>query len=251
MASELSSRAAQIAQADRIRRLLLADVCHELMTPLTAVRGFQEKLAADDAIRASAERARYVSIIGDETYRVEHIVGDLLDLARLESAGESLNVEDVSVEALFGRIAARHAADATDRGITLITEVERGAEIVYGDRFRLEQALQNLTANALRHTSSGGSVELRAASTDGQTMISVRDTGVGIAQTHLPFIFDRFYKVDPARTAPSPGSGLGLSIVRAIVERHGGTVSVTSTENVGTVFTIHLPSTIPALSLAR
>ena len=248
MAEELSSRAAQIAEADRMRRLLLADVSHELMTPLTAVRGFQEKLASDDAIRGSEERARYVSIIGDETHRVEHIVGDLLDLARLENAAESLNAEEVSVEGLFGRVAARHSADALDRGVTLITEVESGAEIVHGDRFRLEQALQNLTANALRHTPSGGRIELRAESVEGYTRLSVRDTGVGIAHAHLPFVFDRFYKVDPARSRPAASSGLGLSIVKAIVERHKGAISVSSTEGAGTVFTIDLPSNAPVFS---
>ena len=204
MAEELGSRAAQIAEADRMRRLLLADVSHELMTPLTAVRGFQEKLASDDAIRGSAERARYVSIIGDETHRVEHIVGDLLDLARLENAAESLNAEDVSVEGLFGRVAARHSADALDRGVTLTTEVESGAEIVHGDRFRLEQALQNLTANALRHTPSGGRIELRAESVEGYTRLLVRDTGVGIAHAHLPV---RFRSLLQGRSGPQHAGG--------------------------------------------
>ncbi len=166
-------------------------------------------------------------------------------MARLENAAESLNAEDVSVEGLFGRVAARHSADAIDRSVTLITEVEPGAEIVYGDRFRLEQALQNVTANALRHTPSGGRIELRAESIEGHTRLSVSDTGIGIANAHLPFVFDRFYKVDPSRSAPATSSGLGLSIVKAIVERHRGRVFVSSSEGPGTVFTIDLPSNVP------
>jgi two-component system sensor histidine kinase BaeS len=106
---------------------------------------------------------------------------------------------------------------------------------------RLEQAVQNLAANALRHTPAGGRVELRAESHEHHVVIKVRDTGTGIAPEHLPHVFDRFYKVDPSRSGEKPGSGLGLSIVKAIIERHGGTVSVTSEPRQSTEFTIRLP----------
>ena len=112
---------------------------------------------------------------------------------------------------------------------------------MYGDRFRLEQALQNLAANAIRHAPHGGRVELRAELQGTGTALIITDNGPGIAPEHLEFVFDRFYKGDPARSNGSGGSGLGLSIVRAIVERHGGTVSVTSEPNAGTVFKISLP----------
>jgi len=109
---------------------------------------------------------------------------------------------------------------------------------------RLEQALQNLAANALRHTPRGGKVALSAALEDGGVMVSVMDTGSGIAPEHLPHVFDRFYKIDPSRTGQS-GSGLGLSIVKAIVERHGGTVRVSSPPGEGSTFTIKFPPERP------
>jgi signal transduction histidine kinase len=245
MAADLGARAEQVAASDRTRRMLLADVSHELMTPLTAVLGYQEKLAMDPLICESEIRSRYLSIIGEETQRVEHIVGDLLDLARLEGGADSLNLQDVSVEGLFGRVAARHEREAAANRLELSTSIAPGAEIVFGDRLRLEQALQNLAANAVRHTPVGGRIELDAELRGNEIILSVRDTGAGIPPEHLPFVFDRFYKVDPSRAGGAVGSGLGLSIVKATIERHGGTVSVSSEPNVGSTFAIHLPAGIP------
>lgn len=251
MARDLSARAAQIASFDRTRRLLLADISHELMTPLTAIRGYQEKLAADPAISTSPQRRRYLGIIGEEALRLERTVRDLLDLARFEGGGHIFDVQDVSVEGLFGRVAARQEADATARGVQIRTAIDRGAEIVRGDQFRLEQALQNLAANALRHVPEGGSVELHAAVDGGEIVVTVRDTGTGIAEQHLPHIFDRFYKQDASRVAGVEGSGLGLSIVKAIVERHGGSITVASRPNVETTFTVRLPAGADAELLGR
>jgi two-component system sensor histidine kinase BaeS len=110
-----------------------------------------------------------------------------------------------------------------------------------GDPMRLEQALQNLAANALRHTPPGGCVKLNATAEDGGVVITVSDSGSGIAAEHVSRVFDRFYKIDPSRAGRDVGSGLGLSIVKAIIERHGGTVAVTSASGQGTTFTIKLP----------
>jgi two-component system sensor histidine kinase BaeS len=242
MTGDLAARAQQLESADRQRRMLFADVSHELMTPLTAMRGYLETLSMSGITIDPETRARYLSIIGDETQRMEHIVGDLLELARLEGTRESIDKQDVTLEDLFGRVMARHEREASQKQVELTTTIEPGAEIVQGDPLRLEQALQNLAANALRHTPAGGRVELRAESHDRNVVIKVRDTGSGIAPEHLPYVFDRFYKADPSRAGAKPGSGLGLSIVKAIVERHGGTVSATSQPSGGTEFTIRLPS---------
>jgi len=241
VARAFNHMAADLAASDRARRLLLADVSHELMTPLTAVRGYQERLAADPAIRSSPSLSRSIAVIGDETQRVERIVGDLLDLAKLEGGADSLDLQDVSVEGLFGRVAARHAPQAGAKALSVSTTVAPGAEIVYGDRFRLEQALQNLAANALRHAPHSGHVDLRGELRGGGIALTVADNGPGIAPEHVAFVFDRFYKADSARSGDSGGSGLGLSIVRAIVERHSGSVSVSSEPGADTVFTIWLP----------
>jgi two-component system OmpR family sensor kinase len=245
MTHDLQARAAQLQAADRARRLLLADVSHELMTPLTGMRGYLETLSLRAPSIDADTRERYLSIIRDETQRVEHIVGDLLDLARLEGGGDSFDAQDVPLENLFGRVLARHERAAEQKGVAFRANVEPGAEIVTGDPMRLEQALQNLAANALRHTPRGGSVTL-AASVDGDAVVvAVSDTGSGIAADHLDHIFDRFYKVDPARGGQTRGSGLGLSIVKAIVERHNGTITATSRPGEGTTFAIKFSSERP------
>jgi two-component system sensor histidine kinase BaeS len=242
MAEALAARDAQLQAADRTRRLLLADVSHELMTPLTAMRGYLETVSMRALALDPETRDRYLSIINDETRRVEHIVQDLLDLARMEGGGDSFDTQDVPLEDLFGRVVARHGRDAEVQGVTLKTDVAPGAEIVSGDPMRLEQALQNLAANALRHTSKGGTVELTAVPGHKEVIITVRDTGSGIAPEHLAHVFDRFYKADPSRPGEASGSGLGLSIVKAIIERHRGNISVASGSGKGTEFTVRLPA---------
>jgi two-component system sensor histidine kinase BaeS len=242
MADELASRAQALEASDKARRQLLADVSHELMTPLTAMRGYIETLAMSELQLDESTRERYLAIVTEETHRLERIIGDLLDLARLEGGGTAMRREPVAVATLFDRVATRHERELSARNITLTQAVAVGAEQVTGDPDRLEQALQNLAANALRHTPDGGTVALGAARDDGRRpaaiLISVRDSGPGIAPEHLPLIFDRFYKVDAARKA-SGGSGLGLSIVKAIVERHGGTISARNQG--GALFEIVLP----------
>lgn len=239
MADELASRARALDASDRARRQLLADVSHELMTPLTAMRGYIETLAMAELQLDPATRQRYMGIVTDETHRLEQIIGDLLDLARLEGGGITLRQEQVDVPALFDRVAARHERELRERGVQLVRQVDPAATPVPGDPDRLEQALQNLAANALRHTPRHGEITLSASPAGDRVRLVVRDSGPGIPAEHLPMIFDRFYKADAARKAAG-GSGLGLSIVKAIVERHGGTITARNVN--GAVFEILLPS---------
>jgi two-component system sensor histidine kinase BaeS len=241
MADDLVERAAQLQASDQARRQLLADVSHELMTPLTAIRGYLETLSMPDLALDEAARQRYLGIVSEETLRLERLIGDLLDLSRLEAGGGTFNIEPVGIEELFGRVLDRHGRAAADKDVTLEARAEPGL-VVYGDRIRLEQVLQNLAANALRHTPAGGRVELSAEGRRNEVALHVRDTGEGIAPEHLPHVFDRFYKADAARTESSgSGSGLGLSIVKAIVERHGGRITVRSSPTDGTLFEVLLP----------
>jgi signal transduction histidine kinase len=239
MAEELRSRAEKLQVSDRVRRQLLADVSHELNTPLTAVRGYLETLAMPDVSLDPSTRHRYLNIVMEETHRLERIVGDLLDLARLEGGGTTLRQSQVDVRALFERVAARHERDLGSRRIQLVRRVDGAASTLAGDPDRLEQVIQNLAANALRHTPDGGMLVLAAERRGDGVMLSVRDSGSGIPPEQLPHIFDRFYKRDAARTSAG-GSGLGLSIVKAIVERHGGTITARNDE--GAVFEIVIPS---------
>ena len=239
MADELTNRARALEMSDAARRQLLADVSHELMTPLTAMRGYIETLGMSELKLDSPTRDRYLQIVTEETHRLERIIGDLLDLARLEGGGTSMRHERVDVNALCTRVAARHERELRERGIRLVQDVAPLGEQVSGDPDRLEQALQNLAANALRHTPDGGEIHLSSSPVPEGSMLAVRDTGPGIPDEHLPLIFERFYKVDAARKAAG-GSGLGLSIVKAIVERHGG--RITARNDNGALFEIVLPS---------
>ena len=247
VARAFNAMADDLAASDRIRRQLLADVSHELNTPVTAIRGYVETLRMPDLQVDAATRERYLGIIGEETGRLEHLIGDLLDLARLEGGGGAMSIERVEMSRLFDRIVARQERACQDAGVSLRAVVEGGAETVTGDRDRLEQALQNLAANAFRFAPPGSTIRLTARADADAIAISVEDEGPGIAAEHLPHIFDRFYKGDPSRAPRQAhdGSGLGLSIVKAIVERHGGRVSVTTRPD-RTIFEIRLPSAAAA-----
>ncbi len=242
MADDLSARAEALAASDRVRRQLLADVSHELTTPVTAMRGYLETLTMPELTLDAGTRDRYLTIISDETHRLERLIGQLLDLARLEGGGGSVQFDTVPIAGLFDRVTARHERASQAAGVTIETSIAPGAETTIGDRDRLEQALQNLAANAIRYAPGGSTIRLAARPADPGIVLSVEDEGAnGIAAEHLPHIFNRFYKADASRAGVSGGSGLGLSIVKAIVERHGGRVSVTSRPG-RTVFEMVLPA---------
>jgi signal transduction histidine kinase len=243
MAEQLEQRTAALETADRTRRQLLADVSHELTTPLAAIRGYIETLEMPGLALDAATRSRYLTIVNEETERLEHIVGDLLDLARLEGGGGSLRVEVVPVSQLLARVRHRHQPAVAEKQIVLETMQDQDVSSVRGDANRLEQALQNLVANAVRHTPPNGRVRVSAHTIDGMVQIVVDDTGPGIPAEHLPRVFDRFYKVDESRTGTAipSGSGLGLSIVQAIVARHGGSVRASNLDGGGASFEMRLP----------
>jgi signal transduction histidine kinase len=243
MASDLDVRAEALAVSDRARRQLLADVSHELMTPLTAIRGYVQTLAMTDVPLDEATRKRYLAVVDEETYKLEAIIGDLLDVARLEGGGEKLVKEPVVVADLFQRVVDRHLPDSRAQNITMNVSVDPAMPTLLGNAVRLEQALQNLAANAVRHMPEGGTLTLDAQPGDTTVRLIVRDTGPGIPPEHLPRIFDRFYKVDGSRagTMIPSGSGLGLSIVRAIVHQHGGEVTAGNVPGGGAEFVIELP----------
>src|SRR5688500_10620323 len=240
MAAELEARDAALRTSDALRRQMMADVSHELKTPLTAMRGYIETLRMPEVPLDAERRERYFETIDHETRRLERIVKDLLDLARYEHGAVTLQRRLFDIERLFGNVAKRHERDAHAKGVAIRIHVDAHADQVDADPDRIEQAIENLVGNALRHAPAGGTITLSATQADGLATLSVSDTGVGIAPDHLPHVSERFYKVDIARAAESTGSGLGLSITKAIVERHGGTIHVTSQPG-HTTFTVGLP----------
>ena len=245
MAGELEARDAALRTSDALRRQMMADVSHELKTPLTAMRGYIETLRMPEVVLDADRRDRYFDTIDRETRRLDRIVKDLLDLARYEHGGVVLQRRVFDIERLFDNVAGRHEREAHTKGVAIRIDVDAQADQVVADPDRIEQAIENLVGNALRHTPAGGTITLSAAQADGVATLSVGDTGAGIAPEHLPHVFERFYKVDTARAAESTGSGLGLSIARAIVERHGGRLRVTSRPG-HTTFTLELPQSAGA-----
>lgn len=251
MAVQLEARAHQLEASDQARSQLVAEVSHELMTPMTAIRGHLETLAMDDVDVDAPTRKRFVTVMLKETERLQRLIGDLLDMARLEAGGGGLDLQTVHVEDLFDGVIEHHEHECRARAIKLTCSITPGAEVLTGDSFRLGQAVDNLTANALRHTDDGGSIALRSdvvrndETGPASIRVTVTDSGEGIPAEELPLIFDRFYKAKSGRRGAADGSGLGLSIVKAIVERHGGKVWATSTLRQGTTIGLEVPASRP------
>jgi len=225
---------------DRVRRVLdaqrqlLADTSHELRNPLTVIRTNLDLLGRDlDA----ATRAEVVAETEEEAELMTRLVADLLFLSRAEA--ESVEHRPVRLDEVVRETVERFRQLVPDREIVLDAPA---ALPVLGDEDRLRQLLTNLVENALRFTPPPGRVTVSALDAGGRARLVVEDTGVGIAPEHLPRIFDRFYRVDPARSRATGGTGLGLAIVRRIAESHGGTVRVESEPGKGARFTVTLPS---------
>jgi signal transduction histidine kinase len=239
MASDLSARDQALQRSDQLRRQMLADVSHELKTPLTAMRGFVETLHREDVSLDDVTRERYFQTLERETERLDRIVKDLLDLARIENGVIDLEVRVFAIRRLLEHVVRRHEREVRQRNVEVGLHVDEAADQMVADPNRIEQLVENLFANALRHVPDGGSIDMRACLDDQVYVLTVEDSGTGISEAHLPFVFERFYKVDAARSNRG-GSGLGLSISKAIVERHGGSIAVESVPG-RTVFTMRFP----------
>jgi signal transduction histidine kinase len=242
MADELERRTTALQTSDRLRRQLVADVSHELMTPLTAVLGHLETLSMEDLRIEERERRKQVQTAMREAQRLRRIIGDLLDAARHEAGGVELTCEEIATSEMFESVMTRHRHACSAKEVTLEARIAPEAESFEADPFRIEQALDNAVANALRHTRAGGHIALIAQRRDACIVLAVSDSGEGIPPEHLPHIFDRFYKASSATGIASPGSGLGLSIVKAIVKLHGGQVSASSESGRGTTIRMELPA---------
>jgi signal transduction histidine kinase len=240
MASDLEQRTTALHLSDRLRRQMLADISHELRTPLTTMRGYLDTLDMPEIVLDEDKRRRYVDTARRETIRLERIVADLLELARFENDVASIEPRVIAIERVLAGVARRFEHDAATAKVVIRTRIEPAVDQIVADPNRLDQALSNLVVNALRHTPPGGVIRLEASAAAGGCELRVIDSGTGIAPDHVAHVFERFYKVDSSRTSGPAGSGLGLSIAKAIIERHGGTIAVTSQPG-HTAFVITLP----------
>lgn len=225
---------------DKMRKDFIANVSHELRTPMVMLQGYSEAIL-DDIASTEEEKKELVQIIYDESLRMGRLVNELLDLARMESGKVQLNLEEVHIHEFVEKIIRKFQGIAKEKNIALEAHFHN---IIYSHVFdldRVEQVLTNLIDNAMRHTDEGGSVKLSIEKLENGLEIQVIDTGSGIQKGDLPFVFERFYKADKARTRGSSGTGLGLAIARNIVRVHGGEMKVSSVYGEGTTFTIYLP----------
>jgi two-component system phosphate regulon sensor histidine kinase PhoR len=226
-----------------MRRDFVANVSHELKTPLSAIRGYAETLR-DGALEEPATAARFTERILRQCRRLEALLQDLLTLSRLESLERTPPREPVDLAAIVNRAVELVSAAAGERQVAVEIELPRGARPlppIGGDPEGLERLVVNLLANAVKYNHSGGEVVVRLAREDGEALLEVQDTGIGIPQDALPRIFERFYRVDKGRAREEGGTGLGLAIVKHVAQAHGGQVEVESRLGQGSTFRVRLP----------
>jgi len=233
---------AQLRATERMRTDFVSNVSHELRTPLTAVKGLVETLR-DGAVDDRQVRDRFLATIEDETDRLIRLVNDLLVLSKADSQALKLKQEPLDVRDLVERSVHKLAPQVEEKGILVEVGASEEPQWVLADADRIEQVLVNLLDNAIKYSPEGGriTVAIDDGGAPGLVGVAVRDEGVGIPTDDLPRVFERFYRVDRARSRDGGGSGLGLSIAKAIVEAHGGEITLRSEEGQGTTVHFTLP----------
>jgi signal transduction histidine kinase len=241
---ELDARTREAEQALEAKRELVANVSHELRTPLASISGHAESLLLLGDEADEVHRRESLAVLHREAQHLSRLVDDLFLLSTAEPGGLRLSIWPVNLAEVLDEIAASFRPLARQaRQITLVADAEPDLPLVLGDRERIVQVLANLVRNALRYTPEGGIVSIRAQQVDGHIRVVVEDTGIGVPPERLAHIFDRFVRGDDARDRESGGAGLGLAIVRELVEAMGGTVAAESTLGEGSRFSFTLPST--------
>ena len=241
LGSTFDNLVARLEAADRDQRHFLADVAHEIATPLNAIRGFATAIA-DGTMKSDTERAEALELIDSQGGRVDSLLRDLRELTRLDLT-DSVRVDRVNVDELCRELVARVWSESAAAGVEL--QFEGAPASLAGfrtDRRLLETVLDNLVSNAVRYTRSGGRIRLSVTDGRAGVVISVRDTGIGIAEEYRTRIFERLYRVDEARDRASGGSGLGLALAQRAARAIGGTIELESEEGVGSEFRLVVPS---------
>jgi signal transduction histidine kinase len=234
--------------ADKSRNGFVAQATHELRTPLTNIRLYVESLL-EDTDQNVLQRAKCLNVINEEVRRLERIVGDMLSVSELEAGSLRLTSDDVRVDALFSQLEADFRMQATERQVGLRFELPPKLPVIKGDRDKIAIAIGNLLGNALKYTPTGGEVVVSVEEKDGKLSINVADTGIGINESELELVFEKFYRAKDERLESITGTGLGLALSRQVARLHGGDITVQSRLNKGSTFTFTLPASTP-VSLA-
>lgn len=224
-----------LKEQEKLRKVLTKDMSHELRTPLTTLQGNLEGMI-DGIWEPSVERLQSCN---EEVLRLYRLVGDLENLAQIEKEDMKLNYSEINLADLLGNILNNFEKKFLDKNILVCFNSKD--ILLCGDKDKLSQALINVISNAEKYTMEGGRVFIDMDDAKDKVNITIKDTGIGIAKEHVPYIFERFYRVDESRTRSTGGSGIGLAITKSIVEAHGGSIKVKSVLDKGTEFTITLP----------
>lgn len=238
LAVAFNRMSSELEHLERSRRDLVANVSHELKTPITAIRAHLENLL--DGVERPDPHTLEVMLV--QTERLGRLVEQLLDLSKLESGEVPLQRGSVEVEPLVARVISEISVSHHADDVRIERRIPEGLPPLDADPERVHQVLFNLVDNAVRFTPPGGEVTIAAERHNGSVELRVADTGVGIAPEHLPRLFERFYRVDPARSREEGGTGIGLAIARSVVEAHGGHIRAESEPGQGSVFTFDLPA---------
>jgi two-component system phosphate regulon sensor histidine kinase PhoR len=231
----------ELHKLQMVRTDFVANVSHELKTPVTSIKGFIETLL-DGAKNRPEDLQRFLEIISRQTERLNSIIDDLLTLSRVEQQTEKAQIsfEDVSLRGILLESVELCHHRAEQKQISLEVDCQEGLR-AYINPSLLEQALVNLIDNAVKYSDPGNPVSVRAFGANREICIEIKDCGCGIAKEHQPRLFERFYRVDKARSRKLGGTGLGLAIVKHIVQAHKGQISIDSVLGTGSTFTLHLP----------
>ncbi len=220
------------------RREFVANVSHELRTPITTIKSYAETIL--DMSEEETTETHFIKVIDTEADRMARIVTDLLTLSRLDNAAQTIEKKMFDLCAMTKGVVEKMAIDAANHGLELVFEKKSGCNF-YGDAGRLEQVVTNIVSNSVKYTPEGGRVKVSCGTRYTEGFIEVSDNGIGIPERDLPRIFDRFYRVDKARSRESGGTGLGLAIAKELVELHGGKIDIKSKVGSGTTVIITLP----------
>lgn len=237
LASSFNDMADDLMKQEELRCGFVANVSHELRSPLTSIHGFAQGIL--DGTIDEKDTKKYIHIIFDETTRLKSLIKELLDLSQIESGQFPLHLQKYDINEHIRRVIIRYIDTMEENEIELNVDFRQEFCAVFADKDRIDQVLVNLLDNAIKFTPPGGTIKMWTHKTDNSVIVGVSDTGAGIADEDMPYIFERFYKADKAHTGKS-GTGIGLSIVKKILDQHGQAISVSSTLYKGTRFTFKL-----------
>jgi len=240
MVDELQQSLSREKALENSRRELIANVSHDLRTPLTSIRGYVEGLR--DGVAEDPEKVkRYLDVIHEKTLSLERLITDLFQLSQLDAGQLEMKPGQMQATDLLEQIAARFQPDIEAAGINMYTEIPAGLPALTVDRDRIEQAVGNIIANAIKYTPTGGTISLMAVPEPQGVRVMVADTGEGISPEDLPRVFERLYRGEKSRSRQSGGTGLGLAIAKQIIEAHGGRIWAESELGQGSRFYLILP----------